>query len=171
MSGVLAAKTTADLFRVLGKLTIDTTTVEHPPAFTVEDGQTHVGHLSGVHVKNLFLCDAKKKLWLITAPWGRNINLKALPPVIGSKRLSFGSSDRLGRALGVTPGSVSPFCVINDPSCQVQVVLDAWMIQQDTINVHPLINTQTTSISSKDLLIFIRACGHEPLIVDLTKTE
>ena len=159
------------LFQRLRILGIETKTVEHPPAFTVEDGETHVGNLPGVHTKNLFLCDAKKTMWLLTAPWDRKIDLKALPSVIGSKRLSFGSADRLLRVLGVSPGSVSPFCVINDPGQQVQMVLDAWMMEQGIINAHPLVNTQTTSISTQDLMNFIRACGHDPLIVDLKQIE
>ncbi len=159
------------LFERLAELDIQTDSVDHPPAYTVEDGEAHVGHLPGIHTKNLFLCDAKKRMWLLTAPWDRKIDLKALPPVIGSKRLSFGSADRLMRVLGVSPGSVSPFCVINDPHCHVQVVLDAWMMEQDIINAHPLINTTTTAIQTTDLTKFIRACGHDPLIVDLMRTE
>lgn len=143
-----------DLLDRLYALGIETTTVDHPPAFTVEDGETFVGHLPGVHVKNLFLCDAKKKMWLVTVPWDRPVDLKALPPFIESKRLSFGSADRLLRTLGVTPGSVSPFCVINDPCASVQVVLDAWMMDQELINAHPLINSKTTTIGPTDLLKF-----------------
>ncbi len=112
-------KTSEDLFARLGELGIATTTVTHPPAFTVEEGETYVGHLPGVHIKNLFLCDAKKKMWLVVAPWDRRIDLKALPAKIGAGRLSFGSADRLLRVLGVTPGSVTPFTVINDPASQV----------------------------------------------------
>ena len=157
------------LFDRLAELGIQTETINHPPVFTVDDGEVHVGHLPGVHVKNLFLCDAKKKMWLVTAPWDRKIDLKALPLHIGSKRLSFGSADRLMRTLGVTPGSVSPFCAINDSSQEVKIALDAWMMDQDIINAHPLDNTKTTTIRSLDLVKFIRACGHHPLIVDLTK--
>ncbi len=159
------------LFARLNELGIQTQTVDHPTAFSVEDGEAHVGHLPGVHVKNLFLCDAKKKMWLVTAPWDRVIDLKALPPYIGSKRLSFGSADRLMRILGVAPGSVSPFCIVNGPALEVQVVLDAWMMDQDLINAHPLINTKTTTIHAADLIKFIDACGHRPLIVELTKVE
>lgn len=155
-----------DLFARLTALGIDAMTIDHPPAFTVEDGAAHVGHLTGVHVKNLFLCDAKKRMWLVTVPWDRVVDLKALPPHINSKRLSFGSADRLLRVLGVTPGSVSPFCVINDPACEVQVVLDAWMMSQELINAHPLINTKTTTIESRGLLKFLEDSGHEPRIVD-----
>lgn len=159
------------LFERLQDLGIQTTTLDHPPAFTVEDGEAHVGHLPGVHIKNLFLSDAKKKMWLVVAPWDRQIDLKALPAVIGSKRLSFGSADRLMRVLGVTPGSVSPFCVLNDVDQAVRVILDAWMMEQDTVNAHPLINTKTTSITAVDLLKFITSCGHRPQIIDLRQSE
>ncbi len=163
--------TPLELSERLSALGITTTTVDHPPAFTVEDGSAHIGHLPGVHVKNLFLCDAKKKMWLITVPWDRPLDLKALPSVIESKRLSFGSADRLLRTLGVTPGSVSPFCVINDPEATVQVVLDAWMMDQALINAHPLVNTKTTTIEPADLLKFMCACGHAPRIVDLINNK
>ena len=155
----------------LNGLGLKTCTEDHPAAFTVAAAESIVGHLPGVHVKNLFLCDAKKKMWLVTAPWDRSINLKILPSLIGSKRLSFGSPERLLRTLGVTPGSVSPFCVINDPDVQVQVILDSWMMTQHQINAHPLINTKTTSIHPQDLLKFMRACGHAPRIVDLIQTN
>ncbi len=158
-----------DLLAHLSELDIAAKTIEHPPAYTVEDGEAYVGHLPGVHVKNLFLCDAKKKMWLVTVPWDRQVDLKALPPFIESKRLSFGSPDRLLRTLGVTPGSVSPFCVINDPEAIGQLVLAAWMVEQKLINAHPLDNSKTTTISSGDLLKFVRACGHTPRIVDFTK--
>jgi Ala-tRNA(Pro) deacylase len=156
-----------DLLARLRELAIATATVSHPPAFTVEDGERHVGHLPGVHIKNLFLCDAKKRMFLVVAPWDRRIELKSLPPVIGSGRLSFGSAERLMRVLGVTPGSVTPFAVINDPEATVQVILDAWMMSQAVINAHPLTNTMTTSIASTDLAAFIAACGHRPRIIRL----
>ena len=127
-------------------------------------------HLAGVHIKNLFLCDSKRKMWLLVAPWDRRIDLKALPSVIGSARLSFGSAERLLRVLGVTPGSVTPFAVINDPTCEVQVILDAWMMDQPVINAHPLVNTMTTSTASEDLQTFIKACGHEPRLVTLDRS-
>lgn len=162
--------TAEDLLDRLSALGITTKTIDHPPAFTVEDGEAFVGHLPGVHVKNLFLCDAKKRMWLLTVPWDQPIDLKALPTLIDSKRLSFGSPERLLRTLGVAPGSVSPFCVINDSDATVQVVLDAWMMEQALINAHPLVNSKTTTIGPADLLKFMRACGHTPRIVDFRKT-
>jgi Ala-tRNA(Pro) deacylase len=159
--------TPADLFARLTALGISTTTIEHAAAFTVEELHAVAGHLPGVHVKNLFLCDAKKKMWLVVAPGDQRIDLKKLAPLIGAARLSFGSADRLLRVLGITPGSVSPFCVINDPGGDVQVILDAKMMD-GTINAHPLTNTMTTSIAAADLRRFIEDCGHRPRLVDLS---
>jgi Ala-tRNA(Pro) deacylase len=158
-----------ELFARLKELGIEVSTIEHPPAFTVEDGEAFAGHLPGVHIKNLFLCDAKKRMWLVVAPWDRRIDLKALPDVMGSARLSFGSPDRLKRTLGVEPGSVTPFALINDLSHQVSVVLDAWMMRQPKINAHPLVNTMTTTIAAEDLMKFIAACGHQPRLLDLER--
>ena len=88
--------------------------------------------------------------------------------LIGSGRLSFGSPQRLTNTLGVEPGAVTPFAVINDVSCQVTVILDAEMMAAELANFHPLINDMTTTIAPSDLLRFIADCGHEPRIVDLS---
>jgi len=167
MNASAPPSTPDDLFARLAVLNISTTTVSHPPAMTVHDGEAYTGHLPGVHIKNLFLRDNKEKMWLVVVPWNRAVDLKALPAKIGSGRLSFGSADRLMRVLGVAPGSVTPFTLINDKTQQVKVVLDAWMMSQDLINAHPLINTMTTTIRSNDLMAFIHACGHAPQQLDL----
>jgi Ala-tRNA(Pro) deacylase len=163
--------TSDDLFARLKALGIAVTTIEHAAAFTIDELHAVAGHLPGVHVKNLFLCDAKKKMWLVVAPGERRIDLKKLAPLMGAARLSFGSADRLLRVLGITPGSVSPFCVINDPSADVQVILDAGMMGDGVINAHPLTNTMTTSIRAADLVRFLEACGHRPRLVDLSAAE
>ncbi len=159
--------TPADLLARLADLGIAVSTTEHAAAFTVEELSAAVGHLPGVHIKNLFLCDPRKTMWLVVAPGDRRIDLKKLAPLIGAGRLSFGSPDRLLRVLGVTPGSVTPFAVINDPAREVQVILDKTMMNEGVINAHPLINTMTTAISSADLRRFLEACSHIPRLVDL----
>jgi Ala-tRNA(Pro) deacylase len=169
LTGAPAPFTPAQLLDHLRGLGIAVTTVEHPAAFTVAKGERHAGHLPGVHIKNLFLCDAKEQMWLVTAPWNRTIELKKLPALIGSARLSFGSPARLLRVLGVTPGSVTPFAVINDTQHQVRMIVDVEMMQQPIINAHPLINTMTTSIKSADLTSFLIASGHVPKHVDLQR--
>lgn len=158
----------AALMAFLDGLGIRTTTVDHPPIMTVEDGHQYWGDIPGVHCKNLFLRDAKKQTWLVVAPIDRQIDLKTLPDRIGAKRLSFGSAERLVEMLGVFPGSVTPFSLINDRQTQaVRVVLDQWMMDQPLLNYHPLENTATTTISNTDLLTFVRACGHDPQIAAL----
>ena len=125
------------------------------------------GELPGGHVKNLFLRNKKGAMWLVVAEEDRQIDLKALGEKIGAGRVSFGSPDRLMQYLGVLPGSVTPFGVINDKGLEVQVVLDRALLDHDPVNVHPLTNDRTTAISPKDLLAFLEATGHKPQILDL----
>lgn len=149
----------------LAALGIETTTVDHPPMFTVEDSQALRGELPGAHSKNLFLKCKKGQLWLVVAQEDADINLKRLHGKIGSGRLSFGRAELLEEALGVKPGSVTPFALINDSNQSVRVVLDEILMQNEILNFHPLENTATTTISSHDLLAFIRDCGHEPAVL------
>ena len=95
------------------------------------------------------------------------IDLKKLAGQIGAARLSFGSVDRLAEFLGVKPGAVTAFALINDPECKVNVVLDGAMLAHARVNFHPLDNTMTTTISSQDLLRFVAACGHAPQTLTL----
>jgi Ala-tRNA(Pro) deacylase len=151
----------------LKDLGIQSRTVSHPPVFTVEEAKALRGELPGGHVKNLFLRNKKGAMWLIVAEEDRPIDLKALGEKISAGRVSFGSADRLMQYLGVLPGSVTPFGVINDSGHEVQVVLDQALLAHDPINVHPLTNDRTTAISPKDLLTFLDATGHKPQIIDL----
>jgi Ala-tRNA(Pro) deacylase len=159
--------TRADLLSRLEDLGISVVVEEHAPVFTVEEAQAACDHIPGVHSKNLFMKDAKGQLWLVVCPDDRDVDMKSLHKRIGSKRLSFGKADLLEEVLGVKPGSVTPFALINDRELRVKVVLDAWMMEQPILNYHPLENTATTTISNGDLLRFVESCGHEPQIVDL----
>ncbi len=149
-------------FRDLG---IETATRDHPPAYTVEEAQALRGEIPGGHCKNLFLKDDKGAIWLIVCLEEAQVDLKAAPAKIGSRRLSFGRPELLREVLGVEPGSVTPFGLINDRERRVNVVLDRSMMAHELLNYHPLENTATTTIRSADLVAFIRACGHEPAIV------
>ena len=147
---------------------IATTTHRHPPVFTVEEAHAHTGHLPGGHCKNLFLKDKKGRLWLVTCRDDRRLDLTALAKVLGAARLSFGRADLLEGVLGVTPGSVTPLAIVNDTAGQVTMVLDAALMAQDTINCHPLENDATVTIASADLVRFLAATGHEPVMLDLS---
>jgi len=155
------------LFEQFAKLGIEVKTKDHPPIMTVDDGHEHWRDVPGVHCKNLFFKDAKGVYWLVVTPIDREIDVKGIAPRMGSKRLSFARTERLREVLGVEPGSVTPFALINDGEQRTNVILDKWMMAQDLLNFHPLENTATTSISSKDLLTFIDACGHIPKTVEL----
>ncbi|TVR83938.1 MAG: prolyl-tRNA synthetase associated domain-containing protein [Rhodospirillales bacterium] len=160
--------TEADLMTFLAGLGITTETVRHPPVFTVEEAKTLRGDLPGTHIKNLFLKDKKGRLWLVVVDEDRPMDLKDLRRRLGAAPLSFAKPDVLADVLGVEPGSVTPFAALNDTTGAVTVVLDAAVMAGDRLHCHPLINTATTAIAPDDLHRFLRACGHDPLVIDLT---
>ena len=121
----------------LAELGLAATTTTHEAVFTVAASESLYARIPGVHCKNLFLKDAKGKIWLVSCPHDRVVDLKTLPRRIGSGRLSFGRAELLEQFLGVIPGSVTPFGVINDTANAVTVVLDAWMVAQPQVNFHP----------------------------------
>lgn len=159
--------TSAELFQRLESLGIRTSTVEHPAVFTVEEARNLRGEIPGAHSKNLFFKDRKDALWLVVCLEDADIDLKSLHGRIGAARLSFGKPELLREVLGMEPGSVTPFALLNDEGLRVRVVLDARMMAHETLNFHPLRNTATTTISSTDLEKFVRATGHEPLVVEV----
>ncbi|MBT3660917.1 MAG: prolyl-tRNA synthetase associated domain-containing protein [Rhodospirillaceae bacterium] len=157
-----------DLFNRLDALGIVTKTVEHPTVFTVDEAKAARGDLAGSHSKNLFLKDKKGRMWLVVTLEDRAVDTKALRKAIGAAQLSFGKPELLKDVLGIDPGSVTPFAVINDTGGQVSVILDAGLLASEPLNFHPLVNTATTSISTEDLLAFLRDTGHEPVVLDFT---
>lgn len=158
--------TPEELFARLDDLGIVSETHRHPPVFTVEDSKALRGALPGGHCKSLFLKDKKGAMWLVVVLEDRAVDLKALRARLGAKNLSFGRPERLFEFLGVEPGSVTPFALLNDTGRRVTVVLDKAMLEHDPLNYHPLSNQATTAIAPGDLLAFIADCGHVPMILD-----
>ncbi len=163
--------TREDLLARLAGLGIETETVEHPAVFTVAESSVLERRLPGGHTKNLFLKDRKDRLFLVVALGHARIDLKTLHNRLGCERLSFGRPELLTEVLGVPPGSVTPFALINDTARRVTVILDADMMLHERLNYHPLVNTATTNIVRDDLLRFIRSCGHEPRILAVASAE
>jgi len=160
--------TPQELWARLDRLGIPHTTHRHVPVFTVEQAQRLKGDLPGAHTKNLFLRDKKGTMWLLVARFDKDVDLHVVAPQVGARgRLSFGSPERLMRYLGVVPGSVTPFAVINDHGGKVSVALDSALRNQDVWNAHPLDNAMTTAVSRDDLLRFLEVMGHPPRWVDL----
>ncbi len=154
-----------ELFAFLDALGLSHATVTHPPLFTVEQSRALRGRLPGSHTKNLFLKDKRGALFLLLALEDAAIDLKTLHHRLQTGRFSFGPADLLREVWGVEPGSVTPFGALNDTEGRVTVLLDEPMMRFETLNFHPLINTQTTSIASRDLVTFLEATGHTPRIV------
>ena len=163
--------TPSDLYAWLAAHGIAQTTLEHPAVFRVDEGHDIKAALPGGHTKNLFLKDGKGRLWLICALADTQIDLKRLPPVIGAARLSFASAELLYDTLGVRPGAVTLFALINDRDRRVNLVLDAALLQPEPINFHPLTNTATTAISQAGLQAFLKALQISPPIVDFSRLE
>lgn len=152
-----ALYTQTTLLQALSDLGLKTSTLEHEAVFRVGEGDDIKVQLPGAHTKNLFLKDDKGRLWLISAEQSTQINLKGLPKLIGSGRLSFGSEERLYKALGVRPGSVTALALINDPTKTVTFILDQRLYDADIVNFHPLVNTATTALSQADFQTFLKA--------------
>jgi Ala-tRNA(Pro) deacylase len=161
-----------ELFAALHRLGIAHPTISHPPLFTVEESQGLRGAIPGGHTKNLFLKDKKSALYLVTALEDAAIELKSLHRRLGATgRFSFGSAEQMLETLGVTPGSVTPFGVINDLGHRVTMVLDEALMRHETINAHPLTNTMTTSIKRDDLVRFLESTGHPPRVLAVAGPE
>jgi Ala-tRNA(Pro) deacylase len=156
------------LFAFLDQIGVAHTTLRHPAVFRVEEGAEIKAALPGGHTKNLFLKDAKDRLWLVSALGETRVDLKALPATIGAARLSFGSEALLEEVLGVRAGSVTAFALINDPDHRVTFVLDAALLACDLVNFHPMTNTATTAVSREGFLSFLAALGIEPIVVDFS---
>ncbi|QXQ07657.1 prolyl-tRNA synthetase associated domain-containing protein [Sphingosinicellaceae bacterium] len=153
----------ADL-RALG---IDLVQVEHPAVFTVDESAGLHDTMPGLHTKNLFLKDAGGRFWLVTVPAEARVDLKALPAVIGAKKVSFGKADDMVALLGVTPGAVTPLAAINDEGRAVTVVLDAAVAGASRVNVHPLRNTSTIGLSGADLVRALTHWRHTPVVATI----
>ncbi|WP_404423113.1 prolyl-tRNA synthetase associated domain-containing protein [Thalassospira australica] len=154
------------LFDYLENLGIETRTHEHVPLFTVEDSQSLRGDLPGLHAKNLFMKDKKDVLWLLVVEENTQVRMNQLHKALGCARLSFGKPELLLETLGITPGSVTPFALINDRDRKVNFAIDAKLANGDILNFHPLRNDRTTTIQSGDLMKFITSLGYATRIID-----
>jgi len=158
----------ATLFARLEDLGIVSSTVEHAPLYTVEQSQALRGTISGAHTKNLFLKDKDGRMALVVAKEDTKVNLKGLAKHLGFGRFSFGKPELMMAVLGIEPGSVTAFALVNETSRQLAaVVVDEALMDFAEVNCHPLVNSATTRLATKDLLRFMEACGHQPRILPL----
>jgi len=152
---------------VLEELNIKYEKYNHPAVFTVEEAQKQERG-EGIDGKNLFLINKKgDKHYLVILPGSKRLNLKNLEKKIGESDLSFASIERLNKYLGVTPGSVSPFGLINDINREVIVIVDLELLNSKKQGFHPNINTQTLTISTKDFKKFLKEVGNKIMYINL----
>lgn len=145
----------------LAELGIAYTRHEHPPVPTVEDAERYWTGIDATHCKNLFLRNQKgNRHYLVIIEWKKRADLRKVADQIGDGKLSFGSPERLMAHLGLTPGSVSPFGLINDREHAVRVVLDRDLKSAERLSFHPNTNTVTLTISGADFHRFLEACGN-----------
>jgi len=161
--------TSDELLDFLADNGIDAKTVTHPPLATVAESRMLRGQIAGGHTKNLFLKDKKSRYFLVTVEEEAVVDLKTVHQIIGaSGRVSFASADAMMDMLGVLPGAVTLFGVINDRDHRVTIVIDSALMEEATINAHPLVNTATTSIGRADMLRFFKLTGHAPLVLKVS---
>jgi Ala-tRNA(Pro) deacylase len=141
---------------------------DHPPVYTVEDVHRLTPDLPGAKTKNLFLRDKKgTRHFLVVMPADKQIDLKALPKVLASSKVSFGSPDRLMKHLGVAPGSVSLLAILNDRAHAVEVFIDKTLWTSDAFQFHPMVNTSTLVLSKDAIQRFLASANHDFKIVPI----
>jgi Ala-tRNA(Pro) deacylase len=157
-----------NIYEFLDKGNIEYQRHDHPPVFTVEDVHRLTPDLPGAKTKNLFFRDKKgNRHFLVVVPADKRTNLKALPGILESSKISFGSPERLMDNLGVTPGSVSLLAIVNDQKNKVEVIIDESLWESDAFQFHPLVNTSTLVISRDNIKRFLDATGHEVKIMEI----
>ena len=156
-----------ELLQTLDDIGVSYQLHHHEAVFSVKEADKVEKNIEGAHCRNLFLRDKKKKMFLVTVQNETPVDLKKLEKRLASGRLSFGSPERLFNNLGVLPGSVCPFSVINDQSHQVRLILEKEMMEQPIVTYHPLLNEMTVALTPTDLIKFFDHIGHPYEIVDL----
>lgn len=163
--------TEADLTAMLTRLGIDAARHAHPALHSVEESRALRGDMPGGHTKNLFLKDKKGAFLLVSCLEDRAIRVKDVARAAGARPPSFAKPEDLWDRLGVRPGSVTPFALINDRDHAVRLVLDQQLMAHDLVNFHPLHNEATLALTPADLLRFLAATGHDPVLVDFDALE
>ena len=145
----------SDLLNLISSNGLDFQTHNHDPLFTVQDSENLRGKIEGSHTKNLFLKNKKDKFFLFTCEENANIDLKRFSKSIDAKNLSFAGEGHLMKYLGIKPGSVSPYALLNDTNNVVTFYIDEKLMRSEIINFHPLVNTKTITTKTSDFVDFI----------------
>ena len=157
------------LFNYFDQIGISHNTYSHKPIFTVAQGMGFKDHIPGIGGKSLFLTNKTGQYWLVIAKDDTHTDLKGLSKILNTKRFSFGKPDKMQKLLQVTPGSVTPFALINDHDKILNIIIDQHLTEHSHVAFHPLKNDKSTVISSDDLLKFIKSLGYDYKILTLDR--
>lgn len=149
------------LLPILAQRGIKHTLHRHKPVHTVDEAMFLTEQIPGAHSKNLFLKTKKKDYFLVSIRHDKRADLKALSDALQTPRFSFCNPEELAEMLGVVPGSVTPYGLINDTQRRIRYFLDRDLLEHETVNFHPLQNDMTLSIATHDFLEFIKSLGYE----------
>lgn len=140
----------------------------HPAVFSTHEAAEHCKDIPGLMVKNLFLKNKKTgEFHLCILPAGKKLDFKKMDALLGAKGVTFGSAEELKEMLGLEPGSVSIFGVLNDPDGRVGILLDSEVYAAPIVTFHPNINTATLEITHDDLQRFLGLVKHQVQVVPL----
>lgn len=159
-----------DIFKILDELNISYNLQEHKAIFSEEDSKDVQIILKGIEVKNLFVKDKNKNYGLVSMDLHQRADLKKIATKFGFGRLSFCNPNELMNYLNITPGSVSPLCIMFDTKKEVKILFDE-NFEGKKVIIHPLRNTASISISFEDLKRFIKFFEHNFMLGDVYKND
>jgi Ala-tRNA(Pro) deacylase len=150
-----------ELYELFDSLDIRFEYHEHPPLATIEDAKIHWKDYNSGRCKNIFFRNHKgDRHYLVILEHLRQLNIRDLEKRLRQGKLSFASDQRLKKYLGVEPGSVSPFGLINDRAKHVHIFIDEKLNESERLAFHPNINTASLVISKTDFLKFLEYTGN-----------
>lgn len=152
----------------LDELNIEFQLVEHEAAFTTEQADKFIEGIEGVRTKTMFLTDKKKTQWfLLVMDDVHRLDMARFEEITGAKRIKMASSESLLEKMGLTPGSVSVFGLLNNADHDIKVYVEKAIIDEARMSFHPNDNTKTIFISTPDMFRFIESEGYEINIAEL----
>ena len=156
------------VFDFLTEHDIEYTMYEHPEAPTIEIAREYWRADGSKHCKNLFFRNHKgNRHYLVVFDSERTMAIHDLEQRLHQGKLSFASPERMEKWLGLRPGSVSPFGLVNDEQNHVHLFLDANLREQASLSFHPNDNTATVVISQEMFQRYLQAVGNSYEYIDL----
>jgi Ala-tRNA(Pro) deacylase len=156
-----------NIYEILTSLGIVYKKYQHTAVFTVAEAEKVDAEIEGGKTKNLLLRNGnKQKYYLVIVEASRRVDMKMLSAKLGEKRLSFASPDELFAKLGLTPGSVSPFGLLNNDDNDVIVIVDKDLLEYEQLGFHPNKNTESLVISIESFQKFLVWTGNVVKYVD-----